>query len=265
MKKIMMSLLILTTLNSNAGTLVSKSTGESMTFTVSQAQRAILIDSITAGIPQRIKFDDLKDRPISANYFSVSRGWLNGTFDGEYEMAYLFPIFTPVTVGAHVIDILIAPVQGLRAMLKNSSLRKDFKVLSQAINNDKTYNIDHKRFSRIAEVLRGLEDATPSNTQEIKLEIGQEVMEDYDDRSIQVVKAIAGGLVYLSDNRWYEPKSVHPLKQELKNIRVGDCVVENLYPPSFLTVTAIAKESFYLSDGQWYSPNHVNYVECGLE
>lgn len=265
MKRLIMCLLVLTTLNSHAGTLVSKDTGESMEFTVSQVDRVIMVNSNTAGIPQRIKIDDVVNRPVHANYFSVSRGWLNGNFEGEYEMAYLFPIFTPITLGAHVIDILIAPAQGLDALIKNSSLRKDFKVLSQAINNSKTYKINHKGYSRIADLLRVIKDTTPTNAEVIKLEIGQSVLEDSEEESFQVVKAIAGGLIYLSDNRWYEPKNVHPLKNELNNIRVGDCVVENYHAPSFQTVKAIAKGNFYLSDDLVYLSKNVSHVECGLE
>lgn len=142
-----------------AGEILNRSTGESIRLDIDTTSKIITITSTTVGLPEKINLDEVRDTSnyVEANYFSVTKKWVNNQlFDGEWSLAY-FPLLLPtfvVTIGSNVIDILIAPVQGVTVSLKNSAIRKDFITLLRAINTDGTQKVNQKRYIRISNLLK---------------------------------------------------------------------------------------------------------------
>ena len=157
MKKLLIGLLVLTSISAFAGELINRSSQEKIVFTVSEDNKSIEVASTRNSLPSTIYIDSVDRGRTNTNYFAVTDARIE-LMRGDGELFWNWvPInvvnFT-VMIGAHASDLVLAPFKGVISLVKNGKYKKDYKVLIKAINTDATFEVGNKRFNRILKLIK---------------------------------------------------------------------------------------------------------------
>jgi hypothetical protein len=156
MKKLLVGLLVLGSISSFAGELISRKSLERIEFNLDSTTNTLSVVSYTPLVESKdILLKNLKKNRSSIKLFAAISGikdpqgyystWETDSLEGQWGPgAYPF---------AAIYDIALLPFKAPIKVLKNKQLKKDYTKLLQAINSNNEVKVSLKRFERIAGLL----------------------------------------------------------------------------------------------------------------
>lgn len=161
-----LALATLITQSLSAGTLKNRETLESLEFELKQDSEILVITSYASGIESKeIKLRKIKKKKSEVNLIAGSAFVYDyvyteqGSHSPCQDVNDLFiqtfaPFYNVPQLIAHSYDLLALPVKAPMKLIQNMKYKKDFKKLTNSVENDETTEVSDKRFKRIAKLLK---------------------------------------------------------------------------------------------------------------